>query len=54
MEKMETEEGWPHAAEPCGDAPWWHGRISDDGVAAEVQLRHRGQRGDGSEGSGAQ
>ena len=36
------KEGWPRAAEPYGGIPWWHSRVSDDGEAVEVWLRHVG------------
>ena len=43
------EEGWPRAVEPCGGAPRWHGRISDNGKAIAVPLMcawWRGRRGE--------
>ena len=46
------EEGWPRAAEPCGGAPRWHGRVSDEGEAVAFQLRRarwRGSQGDASD-----
>ena len=30
--------GWPRAAEPCGGAPRWCGRVSSDGEALAVPL----------------
>ena len=42
MEKRVTEKGYPCAVEPCSGAPWWHGRVNDDGEAVAVQLRHVG------------
>jgi len=33
-----AEEGWPRAAELCGGAPRWHGRINGDGEAVAVPL----------------
>ena len=45
------EEGWPHVAEPCGNASRWHGRVSDEREVVAVRLRHarwRGSQGDAS------
>ena len=45
------EKGWPCVGEPCGGAPWRHGRVSDDREAVMVRLRHtrwRGSQGDAS------
>ena len=47
------EEGWPRAAELCGDAPWRHSHVSDAGEVIKVRLRRTWRRGDVSEASGA-
>ena len=44
-------EGWPCAAEPCGGAPRWRGRVNGDGEAVAVPLtcaRWRGRQGEAS------
>ena len=51
MEKRVMEKGWPCAAEPCGDAPQWHDRVSENGEAVVVPLvcaRWRGRQGEAS------
>ena len=53
LERRTTVVGWPRAAEPCGDASWRHGHVSDDGEAVEVWLRRVGRRGFRDESSSA-